>query len=250
MKQPSKINIFGISIDNLTMQETLAIIEGYIVKREPLLHVGVNAGKLVDMQSDAALWKSVAASDMISVDGQAVVWASKFLGQPLKERVTGIDMMINLVALAGQKGYRCFFLGAKEEVVQKVVENYRSTYGEQVVAGYRNGYFTKDDEQAIVQQILDSNADMLFVAMTSPLKENFLYAHRKAFKKIPFIMGVGGSFDVIAGKVKRAPLWMQKTGLEWLYRLIQEPKRMFKRYLVGNTKFLLLTLREKFKKVN
>jgi N-acetylglucosaminyldiphosphoundecaprenol N-acetyl-beta-D-mannosaminyltransferase len=229
------------------MQETLALVEQHIRSKEPLHHTVVNAGKLVAMQTDQKLKQSVTQADLINADGQAVVWASKFLGSPLKERVAGIDLMEHLVELAGKKGYGCFFFGAKEDVVKEVVNTYHSTYGEQIIAGYRNGYFTKDEELGIVKQIQESNADMLFVAMSSPMKENFLYTHRKAFEKIPFIMGVGGSFDVIAGKVKRAPLWMQKSGLEWLYRVIQEPKRMFKRYLVGNTKFLLLTIKEKFR---
>lgn len=244
------VKLFDTYIHNLSMQETLALVEQHIKSRTPLHHTVVNAGKLVAMQTDQKLKQSVTQADVINADGQAVVWASKFLGNPLKERVSGIDLMQHLVELSATKGYCCYFFGAKEEVVKKVVSTYHSTYGKQVVAGYRNGYFTKGEEHDIVQQIKNSNADILFVAMSSPLKENFLYTHRKAFENIPFIMGVGGSFDVVAGKVKRAPLWMQNSGLEWLYRVIQEPKRMFKRYLVGNSKFLLLTLIEKFKKSN
>lgn len=244
----TSIDLFGTKIHNLSMQETLDIIEEHIKEKMSLHHTVVNAGKLVAMQTDKTLKQSVIQADLINADGQAVVWASKFLGSPLKERVAGIDLMQHLIKLASVKGYRCYFFGAKEEVVKKVVNTYYSVYGKQVVAGYRNGYYSKEEELEIVQQIKNSNADMLFVAMSSPLKEIFLYTHRKSFDNIPFIMGVGGSFDVVAGKVKRAPLWMQKIGLEWLFRVIQEPKRMFKRYLLGNTKFLLLTLREKFKK--
>lgn len=241
------VELFDTRIHNLSMEETLLLIEQHIKERIPLHHTVVNAGKLVAMQTDQQLKQSVTHADLINADGQAVVWASKFLGSPLKERVAGIDLMQHLVELSATKGYRCFFFGAKEEVVNKVVNIYQTNYGNQVVAGFRNGYFTSAEEVNIVNNIKDSKADILFVAMSSPLKENFLYTHRKAFKNIPFIMGVGGSFDVVAGKVKRAPLWMQNSGLEWLYRVIQEPKRMFKRYLVGNTKFLFLTIKVKFK---
>jgi N-acetylglucosaminyldiphosphoundecaprenol N-acetyl-beta-D-mannosaminyltransferase len=122
-----------------------------------------------------------------------------------------------------------------------MVEKYKAMYSDKIIAGYRNGYFKKDDERKIAQQIADSKANILFVAISSPIKENFLYQNKDILKDVNFIMGVGGSFDVVAGHVSRAPVWMQKSGLEWLYRVYQEPKRMFKRYLVGNTKFLYLT---------
>jgi len=200
------------------------------------------------MQDDIQLRESVNSADIINADGQAVIWASKILNQPLKERVAGIDLMENLVKLAHDKGYKIYCLGAKEDILSKVVQDYKRNYSEELIAGYRNGYFSKEEEQAIAQDIANSGANMLFVAISSPKKENFLYEHREVLKKVNFIMGVGGSFDVISGKTKRAPKWMQKSGLEWLYRVIQEPKRMWKRYLVGNTKFLLLVFREKFKK--
>ncbi|WP_245777047.1 WecB/TagA/CpsF family glycosyltransferase [Sinomicrobium oceani] len=236
----------NVLIDNLSMQETLREIENTITKQQQLHHVVVNAGKIVAMQKDLELRKSVNESDLINADGQAVVWASKFLRKPLKERVAGIDLMTNLVGMAYEKGYKIFFFGAKEEVVMKVVEKYKEQYSPDIIAGYRNGYFKKEEEKDIARQISDSGAHMLFVAISSPTKENFLYQNRKLLSGVNFIMGVGGSFDVVAGKVKRAPIWMQKAGLEWFYRFLQEPGRMWKRYLIGNTKFILLVLKEKF----
>ncbi|SFW63916.1 N-acetylglucosaminyldiphosphoundecaprenol N-acetyl-beta-D-mannosaminyltransferase [Sinomicrobium oceani] len=241
-----KIKLLNVLIDNLSMQETLREIENTITKQQQLHHVVVNAGKIVAMQKDLELRKSVNESDLINADGQAVVWASKFLRKPLKERVAGIDLMTNLVGMAYEKGYKIFFFGAKEEVVMKVVEKYKEQYSPDIIAGYRNGYFKKEEEKDIARQISDSGAHMLFVAISSPTKENFLYQNRKLLSGVNFIMGVGGSFDVVAGKVKRAPIWMQKAGLEWFYRFLQEPGRMWKRYLIGNTKFILLVLKEKF----
>jgi len=244
----NRIHILNTVIDNLSMDETLEIIDKRIVSQQSLHHVVVNAGKIVAMQRDVELMQAVNEADLINADGQAVVWASKFLEKPLKERVAGIDLMTNLVELAHTRGYKIFFLGAKEKVVKKVVQTYRLQYSNNIIAGYRNGYFSTEDEKNIAQQIADSGAQILFVAISSPTKENFLYNYRKTLAKVSFVMGVGGSFDVVSGLVKRAPLWMQNTGLEWLYRLIQEPKRMWKRYLVGNTKFILLVIKEWLKK--
>lgn len=243
----SRIKILQAHIDNLDMSQTLDRISNTILRNEQMHHVVVNAGKMVAMQSDKELRISVNSADLINADGQAVVWASRFLGKPLKERVAGIDLMIKLVESAHKNGHKVFFFGAKEEIVKKVVDKYSREYSKDLIAGYRNGYFKKVDEKQIAKQIADSGANILFVGISSPTKENFLYENREVLNKVNFIMGVGGSFDVVAGKVKRAPKWMQRMGLEWFYRFAQEPKRMWKRYLIGNTKFILLVLKERFK---
>jgi len=243
-----RVNILKTSIHNLTMTETLSLIDTAIKNQSQIHHVVVNAGKIVSMQNDAQLRESVNSSDLINADGQAVVWASKFLGKPLKERVAGVDLMANSVEMAHKNGYQIFLFGAKEEVVTEVAAIYEKKYGKQLIAGYRNGYFSKEEEPIISKEIAESGANMLFVAISSPTKENFLFNYKDLLKEVNFIMGVGGSFDVISGKTKRAPVWMQNAGLEWFYRFLQEPKRMWKRYLVGNTKFIVLVFKEKFKK--
>lgn len=230
------------------MRETIQIVDNTISEGNQLHHVVVNAGKIVAMQNDLKLRQSVNQSDLINADGQAVVWASKVLGKPLKERVAGIDLMVNLVQLAHQKNYKIFFFGAQEEVVKKVVDIYSDQFSPNIIAGYRNGYFKKEEEESIAREIGESGANILFVAISSPTKENFLYENKGLLQKVNFVMGVGGSFDVIAGKVKRAPIWMQKVGLEWFYRFAQEPQRMWKRYLIGNTQFIRLVLKEAFSK--
>jgi len=240
----NRINILNCPIDKLTMPETLSIIDKSIQDKVALHHVVVNAAKMVNMQKDKELYDSVVSSDIINPDGQAVVWASKILNQPLPQRVSGIDLMQNLVQLAYEKKYKVFFFGAKEEIVKSVVDRYISMYSSNIIAGYRNGYFSKDDEVDIAQQIAQSGADILFVAISSPTKEVFLNKYKDIIN-IPFVMGVGGSFDVVAGKVSRAPLWMQKYGLEWFYRFLQEPRRMWKRYLYTNSMFIYLVLKEK-----
>lgn len=242
-----RIVVLDTPIDNLNMNETLDRIVQAIDSSRHLHHTVVNAGKIVSMHRDPQLRESVVNADLINADGQGVVWASRLLGKPLKERVAGIDLMEQLVSLAARHRYKVFFLGAKEDIVRTVVDRYSNLYSPEIIAGYRNGYFKKDEERDIARQIADSGANILFVAISSPTKENFLFQNREILQKVNFIMGVGGSFDVVSGLVKRAPDWMQKAGLEWLFRVYQEPKRMFKRYLVGNAKFIFLVLKYKFR---
>lgn len=243
----TRIKILNTYIDNFTLDETVDIICNSIKKREKCHHVVVNAAKMVASNNNIKLRQIINNCDIINADGQSVVWASRFLGKPLKERVAGIDLMQELVNKASTEGFKIFLLGAKEKVVSKVVSIYSKKYSPETIAGYRNGYFTKAEEKDIAKEISDSGAHILFVAMPSPKKEIFLSENKRFLKNVNFIMGVGGSFDVISGETKRAPLWMQEHGLEWFYRLLQEPKRMFKRYLVGNTKFIFLILKEVFK---
>jgi len=243
-----EIKLFGIPVAAISMAETISVVKQAINTNKQLHHSVVNAGKIVLMQKNEELRESVINADLINADGMAVVWASKLLRKPLPERVTGIDLMINLVQMAHSEGKTCYFLGAEEEVVSKVVDIYTDKYSSKVIAGYHNGYFDKEEGAEIAEKIADSGAHMLFVAITSPKKEIFLDTHKKALQNVNLIMGVGGSFDVVAGKVERAPLWMQKTGLEWFYRFIQEPRRMAKRYIKGNFAFMKLTIREMFSK--
>ena len=239
--------IFSIPIQSFTMKETLNYINECLQNNKFCQHVVVNAGKIVSMQKDETLKQSVLDADIINADGQAVVWASHILGKPLPERVAGIDLMENLVEMAYTNNYKCYFLGAKEEVVKNVVDKYSKKYSTSIIAGYRNGYFSEEDEENIAKEIGSSKAQLLFVAISSPKKEIFVNKY-KTIMNVPFIMGVGGSFDVVAGITKRAPLWMQKIGMEWFYRFVQEPKRMWRRYLIGNMKFIFLVIKEFIKK--
>ena len=239
-----RVNILGIPVDSFTMRETLNIVNENIRNRKPTHHVVVNAAKLVNAQKDQQLLDSIVHCDIINPDGQSVVWASRLLNRSLPERVAGIDLMVNLVEMAAQNGYRIFLLGAADDVLAKLVKKYKEEYGESLIAGYRNGYFRPEEEEAVAREIAVSNADLLFVAITSPKKEIFLNRYKDLIK-VPFVMGVGGSFDVLAGKTKRAPLWMQKSGMEWFYRVIQEPGRLWKRYLFTNSRFIYLVLKEK-----
>lgn len=243
-----KQDIFDVTIDNLTMSETVEIINKSIDNKQPILQIVVNAAKLVNMQTDIELFDSIKNADLVNADGMAVVWASKLLGKPLKERVSGVDLFVNLVDSASKRNESIYLLGAKEEVVSKVADKFKETYGNQIIGGYRNGYFSLEEEADVVNDIRLSGATYLFVAISSPKKEIFLSKYKSELSSLGFTMGVGGSFDVVSGKVKRAPLWVQNCGMEWFYRFLQEPRRMWKRSFVTNGKFIFLVIKEKFKK--
>ena len=243
-----RVTFLGIPVDCITMDETVRLVDEAITQKKQLHHVVINAGKVVAISKDPELRRSVISSDVINADGQAIVWAIRFLGSNIPERVAGVDLMNNLVSLAHLSGYKCYFFGAREHIVKKVVETLSQTYSPALIAGYRNGYFTPEEEPLIAADIAASGADILFVAITSPKKEEFLARYRNVLSPVSFIMGVGGSFDVTAGFTKRAPRWMQDAGLEWFYRMMQEPRRMWKRYLFGNSRFIWMVLKAKFGK--
>ena len=239
----SKAILFGVPIDNLTLEETVVRVESMIREGGTHQHVVVNVDKIVKLQRDPELRKAILSCDLINADGQPIVWASRFLQSPIKERVTGVDLFDSLVARCAEKGYRPYLLGARQEVVERVVEVLKERHPALKIAGYRNGYWQPAEEAQVVQGIKRTQPEMLFVAMGSPKKEFFLNKWKSELQT-PFVMGVGGTFDVVAGLVRRAPRWMQKCGLEWLFRLIQEPRRMWRRYLVEDTAFFGLVLRE------
>ncbi len=219
------------------MNQTLDLVDEVIGSRKSLQIGVVNAAKVVNMDKDPELREAVLSSDIILADGAAVVWASKLLGTPLPERVAGIDIMFGMFERGKAKGHRVFCLGATEEISQIVADNLARDYPGLILAGRHHGYFSEDEAQSIADQIRDSKADILLVAMTSPKKERFL-AKWMAHMEVPVCHGVGGSFDVYAGKVERAPESWQKLGLEWLYRVKQEPGRLWKRYLFTNLSFI------------
>ena len=238
-----RIEMMGCQMDNLTMEETLQTIEGFVLSGVPHQHVVVNVDKVVKASRDPELRRIINECALISVDGMPVVWASRLLGKPIKERVAGVDLFESLMRRSAEKGWRVYLLGAMEEVVCGVKRIYEAKYPGLVVAGYRNGYWKPEDEIDVVAQITEARADLLFVAISSPKKEHFLGRYQ-AEMKVPFAMGVGGTFDVAVGKVKRAPIWMQNNGLEWFYRFLQEPRRMFKRYFVDDLVFSWLLIKE------
>lgn len=244
---PNRYKILNTYVNALTLEESISEIERIIQLRKPTQHVVINASKINLIESDLRLAEIINSCQLINADGASIVWAAKQLGIPLDERVAGIDLFNKLVAIASRKGYKIYLFGAKEEVVTKVKGIFEKCYPGIRIVGCQNGYFTKEHEPAIVADMAASGADMMFVAFSSPKKEYWVNKHLGQIN-IPFVMGVGGSFDVVAGVTNRAPQWMRDCGLEWFYRFIQEPGRLWKRYIVGNIKFVILTYKYKFGK--
>ncbi len=233
-------------MDSGTMSETVERIDKCIVEHCFTQHVAVNVAKIIHMKRDSQLSASVTTCDIISIDGMGIVWGARLLGKKVPERVPGVELFEELLSLSANKGYPVYLLGATPHVIEKTVTEIKNKYKNINIAGYHHGYFW-DDEKSIVDKIKSSKARLLFVAISSPKKEIFINNWKKQFG-VDFVMGVGGTFDVISGKVRRAPKWMQKSGLEWLYRVIQEPRRMWKRYLVTNTIFAWIVLKEMLRK--
>lgn len=244
MKNSNRYKIFNTYVDALSFDETIERIEQIIAERKPTQHVVINASKINLMQQDEKLTEIVNSCPLINADGASIVWSAKKIGIPLTERVTGIDLFLKLIEISNIKGYKIFLFGAKEEVVNKVKSVFEEEYPDLQIVGTRNGYFKEADEIGIVGSVCQSNADILFVAFSSPKKEYWINKYLNELN-VPFVMGVGGSFDIVAGVTDRAPVWMQNNGLEWFYRFIQEPRRMFKRYIIGNAKYVMLTYKMK-----
>jgi N-acetylglucosaminyldiphosphoundecaprenol N-acetyl-beta-D-mannosaminyltransferase len=243
-----RIELMGCTVDNLSMEETLQTIEGFIATGRPHQHVVVNVDKLVKARRDPELRRIINECALINADGMPVVWASRLLGKPLKERVAGVDLFEALMQRSAERGWRVFLLGAREEIVSRVKGLYELKYPGLAIAGHRNGYWKGEaEEAAVVEQIQAARTDILFVAISSPKKEQFL-GRWQAQMKVPFAMGVGGTFDVAAGHVKRAPRWMQTSGLEWFYRFLQEPRRMFRRYFIDDMAFFGMLAREMWRR--
>ena len=238
-----KVTLFGITVDNLTMNETLDRIEVMIEDGAIHQHVVINVDKIVKMESNPNLRMAVVDCDLINADGQPVIWVSSLLRVPLKERVTGIDLFDVLVARCAERGFRPYLVGSRQEIVAKTVDVLKGKYPKLQLAGWRNGYWSADEEPMVVQEIKKARPDVLCMAVGSPKQELFLHKWKKEMQ-VPFVMGVGGSFDVTAGVLKRAPRWMQDAGLEWLFRLAQEPRRLWRRYLIEDMAFFRLVWRE------
>ncbi|GAA1788755.1 WecB/TagA/CpsF family glycosyltransferase [Agromyces lapidis] len=244
LDSPRRQPLFGLEFDPLTMDDVLARAREAISAHRRLLVGVVNAAKIVHMRADDELRDSLLEPDVLLADGQSVVWASRFLGHPLPERVAGCDLFERLLAVADADHRAVYFLGARAEVLDRMLEEVRARFPGVRIAGAHDGYFPDASAGDLAHEIAESGADMLFLGITSPKKEKFL-AHFGDELDVPILHGVGGSFDVLAGVTRRAPDRWQRLGFEWLYRLLQEPRRLAGRYLSTNTAFIVLTVRER-----
>lgn len=236
-----RIHILKTPVDAYSFAETVRCAHEAMTGSQVIRQVSLNVAKLVKMRSDPLLRADVLSSDIISADGMGIVWGCKVLGLQLPSRVPGVDLMMALLDLCAKEGFRPYFLGATPKVLEEAVRKATERWPELQVAGIHHGYFKPEEEPAIVEEIVRAKPHCLFIAMPTPRKERFLAQHQ-ARLRVPFIMGVGGSLDVLAGETSRAPYWMQAGGLEWFYRIMQEPRRMWWRYASTNTVFAWLVL--------
>lgn len=241
-----RIKILGCYLDCLTMEETLIKVEEIIKNNIPKQHVVINASKVLLAKENEKLRKIINSCELINADGMSIIWAGRFLGNKIPEKVSGIDLMYELIKLSELKKYKIYFLGARKEVIELAIENVKRDFPDLNVSGFHNGYFKEEEDDNVIKDIKNCEADILFVGISSPKKEYWLNKNIIRLN-VPFCMGVGGSFDILAGHKKRAPKWIQRIGFEWFYRFIQEPRRLWRRYLIGNVKFFWLILFQKLK---
>ncbi len=241
--------ILGCRLDPVTMEDVLQWAKEHIDSGVYGKYINVlNVAKLVKAKEDPELFATIEDADLVGADGVPLVWLSRFIGRKLPERINGTDLMMELLARANREHWSIYFFGATEETAGQVIAKVSREYPHLRIAGYRNGYFDMDkDSEHIVELINAANANILFLGFGTPHKEQFVGKWKNKLK-VNVIHGVGGSFDVYAGKVPRAPKLMQRMGLEWLYRMLQEPQRMFGRYFRTNTKFFYILLKEIFVK--
>ena len=219
-----RIEILGVKVDAVTMAQAVERVENLIAEKKSSLVATANAEMLLNATHDAELKKILNAADLVVPDGAGTVWAARHLGKHMPERVAGADLVQELMKIAPARDIKFFLFGAAPGIADKAKLKAESLYPGIKIVGTRNGYFKPEDEPEIISQIKNSRADILLAALGVPKQEKWLFKYKDKIK-IPVSIGVGGTFDVMAGVVKRAPLWMQKARLEWLFRAMTFPRR-------------------------
>jgi len=237
--------VFGLNYNNVTLDDAVATMEEFIKERRQRAVFTTGAELVARAHKDKELKKIYASADMLTIDSRVVYFACRLLGKPLKEPVSAAKLMFKFIEAAEAKGYRLFFLGAKEEILEKAISNLKSKHPNLNIVGYHHGYFDFYQDYDIIKKITEVKPDVLFVAMSSPLKERFISKNLSKIN-VPVSFGVGGTIDIAAGYCKFAPKWVSKIGLEWFYRFLQEPRRLWKRYATTNLIFIWIVLKEMF----
>lgn len=243
-----KIEFLGLKFDDLTLDEAVMKIERFIKEKKPHMVFTTGAEPIVRAHRDETLKRIYLNSDLLAIDSLGVYFAARLLGKPVREPVSGTRLMFRFLELKANMGYRLYFLGSKEQILKKAIENLEARHPNLNVVGWHHGYFDFENDSPVIKKIVKAKPDVLFVAMSTPLKERFISKNLEKMN-VPVSIGVGGGVDVAAGYRKLAPRWLSKIGLEWLYRLVQEPARLWKRYVVTNSVFIGLVLKEFFLKV-
>lgn len=237
----SRIKFLNIEIDNLSMQESIDYIDKLIQNKKPSYLVTPNVDHIVKLEKDKEFMEVYDNADLILTDGMPLIWISKILKTPIKEKVSGSDIFPEICKLAVKKDYSIFLLGAAEGVAVKAANNLKNKYeGLNILGTFSPSYGFENDEveiRYIIKKISEAKPDILAVGLGAPKQEKFIYKYKDELN-VPISLAIGASIDFEAGNIKRAPLYMQKTGLEWFYRFIKEPRRMFKRYFIDDLKIL------------
>jgi N-acetylglucosaminyldiphosphoundecaprenol N-acetyl-beta-D-mannosaminyltransferase len=233
-----RVELLGCPVDLYNSSELIAELNTEIIRKSGshVIHF-VNGNKIAKARGDRAMREILWRGDYVLTDGQPLLPMARMLGIRIPERIDGIGLMEKLLVLADEKHYRIYLLGGRQDVLDKCVATVQQRYPGACIAGSRNGYFQQTDLPAIVANINAASADILFIGIASPMKEQFADQWKEHIKAT-IIQGVGGSFDVLTGLIPRAPVWIQRLGFEWLYRVAQEPRRMFWRYATTNTQCL------------
>jgi N-acetylglucosaminyldiphosphoundecaprenol N-acetyl-beta-D-mannosaminyltransferase len=234
-------SILGVKVHPFTFEETIATIERFIEEREPRMVITLGTEMVMAAQKSSEFISVVNGCDLVCADAVGIVWALRRKGVPVSEKVAGIEILERLCSLSGRKGWRLYFLGAGESVAEEAVGNLKKRYPDMIVAGISHGFFKDDGE--MIRKIREASPDVLFIALGSPKQEYWFREHRGELG-VPVGIGVGGSLDVLSGKLKRSPKWMIRFGLEWLYRLYLQPWR-WKRMLVLPLFVLQVVLRDR-----
>lgn len=244
----SRMKFMNTEIDNLTMKETIDEIDKLIKEDKNAYVVTPNVDHIVKLETDKELQEVYKDADLILTDGKPLLWISKFYKTPIKEKISGSDLFPLLCEMAAEKGYNMFFLGAGEGVANKAAQNLTNKFPKlNIVGTYSPPFgFEKDKKEIekIINMVNKANTQILIVGLGCPKQEKFIHKYRKELN-VPISLGLGASLDFEAGNIKRAPKWMSDNGLEWLYRLSKEPKRMFKRYIVDDVKIFKLMFKYK-----
>lgn len=231
-----RVRILNGAFDPWTLQETVDRVAAFIESGQRGHVATVNVAILMMMRSDPRLQRFADSASFVLADGQPLIWASRLLSRPLPERVTGVDLVDALCARAARDGFGVYFLGARRDVVEAVAARMTGEHAGLRISGIADGYFSSAEEPERARAVAESGARLLFVGMGVPRQEHFL-EDRWSELGVNVAIGVGGSFDVIAGLRRRAPRFVQRIGMEWMFRLVQEPRRLWRRYLVTNTLF-------------
>jgi len=236
------VSLYGIRFSKLNMQDTVHLLAERIERRQPTQVITGNPIMVMTALEQTEFHNVMTSADLVVPDGTGVVWAASHIGQPVAERVPGFDLMHQLFEEGQVRGWRVFLLGTAQETIEKTARILKDKYPGITIAGYRNGFFGPDDDEEIIKEIRDCAPDLLFVARAVDTQEPWIAKYKEALQ-VPVMMGVGGSFDVIAGVLKRAPKLFQKLRLEWLYRLLQQPSRY--RRMFALPKFVVKVMRDK-----